>query len=243
MVRGTPFSFLTKFDLQGLGINTGIGDVGNLVWKLAFLESGLASPEFMKTYTLERRQVALANTIQSHLNEQRIWNISNALGLTSQSKISSEINPAMDIDENAHEGVKQAIEGNREHFDSLDLQLGYIYGKERDSTRSVSTYVASTESGARLPHAWIGRTKTISSLDFVPQDSFVVFVNGSINDGAWTGGSAFLKVQSTEDEDWAQWRNVVNMKDKALVVRPDQHILGHVKSYSEALQLIEGFLH
>ena len=45
--------------------------------------------------------------------------------------------------------VNAAIEGNRDHFDCLDLQLGYTYGKRRDSTKTARIYVPRTEVGAK----------------------------------------------------------------------------------------------
>jgi 2-polyprenyl-6-methoxyphenol hydroxylase-like FAD-dependent oxidoreductase len=40
------------------GMNTGIGDAGNLGWKLALVARGLAAPELLDSYAAERRPVA-----------------------------------------------------------------------------------------------------------------------------------------------------------------------------------------
>ncbi|KAI8339566.1 FAD binding domain-containing protein [Chlamydoabsidia padenii] len=42
----------------GQGINTGFGDVFNLIWKLCLVEKGLLDRKVLKTYTLERHAVA-----------------------------------------------------------------------------------------------------------------------------------------------------------------------------------------
>ncbi|KAI9477701.1 FAD binding domain-containing protein [Zychaea mexicana] len=42
----------------GQGLNTGIGDVFNLVWKIAMVNAGLAKPVLLSTYEPERRPIA-----------------------------------------------------------------------------------------------------------------------------------------------------------------------------------------
>ncbi|CAO3647342.1 unnamed protein product [Cunninghamella blakesleeana] len=62
----------------GQGVNTGFGDVFNLVWKLALVEQGVLKRDILKTYTYERRPVAkhvihidkiAAKTAASHESE------------------------------------------------------------------------------------------------------------------------------------------------------------------------------
>jgi 2-polyprenyl-6-methoxyphenol hydroxylase-like FAD-dependent oxidoreductase len=52
----------------GFGMNTGVQDVHNLVWKLAAVLKGLASPSLLDTYHDERQPVARAITEQSLIN-------------------------------------------------------------------------------------------------------------------------------------------------------------------------------
>jgi 2-polyprenyl-6-methoxyphenol hydroxylase-like FAD-dependent oxidoreductase len=52
----------------GLGMNTGVQDVHNLVWKLATVLKGIASPLPLDTYHDERQPVARAITEQSLIN-------------------------------------------------------------------------------------------------------------------------------------------------------------------------------
>ncbi|KAI8139721.1 FAD binding domain-containing protein [Fennellomyces sp. T-0311] len=42
----------------GQGLNTGVGDVFNLMWKIAMVNAGLAKPSLLSTYETERRPVA-----------------------------------------------------------------------------------------------------------------------------------------------------------------------------------------
>ncbi|CAO3621842.1 unnamed protein product [Cunninghamella echinulata] len=62
----------------GQGVNTGFGDVFNLIWKLTLVEKGVLKHNILKTYTYERRPVAkhvihidkvAAKTAASHESE------------------------------------------------------------------------------------------------------------------------------------------------------------------------------
>src|SRR5712675_223098 len=48
--------------LGGLGMNTGIGDVMNLCWKLAAVHQGWAGPRLAESYEIERRPMGVRNS-------------------------------------------------------------------------------------------------------------------------------------------------------------------------------------
>ena len=48
--------------LGGLGMNTGIGDVMNLCWKLAAVHQGWAGPRLLDSYEIERRPMGVRNS-------------------------------------------------------------------------------------------------------------------------------------------------------------------------------------
>ena len=48
--------------LGGLGMNTGIGDVMNLCWKLAAVHQGWAGPRLIESYEIERRPIGVRNS-------------------------------------------------------------------------------------------------------------------------------------------------------------------------------------
>src|SRR5262249_46976752 len=48
--------------LGGLGMNTGIGDVMNLCWKLAAVRQGWAGPRLTDSYEIERRSMGVRNS-------------------------------------------------------------------------------------------------------------------------------------------------------------------------------------
>jgi hypothetical protein len=50
--------------------------------------------------------------------------------------------------------IKSHVEAQREHFDNLELHIGYVYG-DKSVPPNASKYTPKFVPGARLPHAWI----------------------------------------------------------------------------------------
>jgi hypothetical protein len=51
--------------------------------------------------------------------------------------------------------IADGIEGQQEHFDNLELHLGYVYNDASYRPPHASHFKAKFISGARLPHTWI----------------------------------------------------------------------------------------
>jgi 2,4-dichlorophenol 6-monooxygenase len=56
----------------GLGLNTGVEDAENLLWKLGAVLRGRVSPALLDSYATECRPIALRNTNQSVTNHARM---------------------------------------------------------------------------------------------------------------------------------------------------------------------------
>ncbi|HEX7459374.1 MAG TPA: FAD-dependent monooxygenase, partial [Acidimicrobiales bacterium] len=147
----------------GLGLNTGVADVHNLVWKLAAVEQGRASPALLATYESERRPVAQRNADKSLENAVRLLDVFAACGATGSAPESSEAFYAALATPAGRAVIATAVGGQVEHFDQLGLQLGFTYGAGSgpvldDGTPAVEvdnpvrTYAPSTRPGGRLPH-------------------------------------------------------------------------------------------
>lgn len=65
----------------GLGLNTGVADVHNLAWKLAWVVFGRAREALLDTYELERRPVGIAATADSVANFEGLFEVVAALGI------------------------------------------------------------------------------------------------------------------------------------------------------------------
>jgi putative polyketide hydroxylase len=94
----------------GFGMNTGVQDVHNLVWKLALVLRGQASPALLDSYETERKPVAASNAAWSVANGARFRAIGRALA-------GGEAAALADL-----------IEEQRSHVDATDQDLGFGYG-------------------------------------------------------------------------------------------------------------------
>ena len=136
-------------------MNSGLGDVHNLAYKLAAVHHGSATDALLDTYEAERRQVALVNSQQSVKNGKKIFGLLKALGTTDPDVDVARHNLYQTIhDQKAMIEISKGIEDQREHFDNLGLHIGYVYGDKR-IPNNASVYEPVCVPGARLPHAWI----------------------------------------------------------------------------------------
>lgn len=168
----------------GLGLNTGIADAHNLAWKIAGVRGGWAAPALLDTYESERRPVALANSRQSLVNANLITELFGLLGYTADPGQSERRFAERLADPARRAAIARNIEAHRQHFDSLALQLGYVYGEAGTPPSDVSRYVPSFRPGARLPHGWIERAgQRTSTLDLLSDAEFTL-LTGPAGD-AW----------------------------------------------------------
>lgn len=97
--------------MGGHGLNTGLGDVVNLGWKLAAVLSGQASEELLDSYEMERRPVALRNISIAKKNAEDAANIRK------------NFPPEIDAAAFARENQRVALQ----HAQSHGVALGYQY--------------------------------------------------------------------------------------------------------------------
>jgi 2-polyprenyl-6-methoxyphenol hydroxylase-like FAD-dependent oxidoreductase len=227
----------------GLGLNTGVADAHNLVWKLAAVEHGWAPPGLLDTYGTERRPVARDNADKSLENALGMLDVFAACGATGpQAEQRAAFDAALSTDA-GRAAIAAAAEGQGEHFDMLGLQLGFGYdpatGPVLDDgsvpvpvANPVREYAPSTRPGGRLPHAWVERDgDRVSTLDLVAPGRFVLLTGSD----AWAdaadglvGGPVPLDVVrvgvDVRDPDGA-WSAVSGIgRSGAVLVRPDQHV-------------------
>jgi 2,4-dichlorophenol 6-monooxygenase len=225
----------------GMGMNTGIQDAHNLVWKIAAVEAGWASPSLLDTYEGERRPVAQNNADQSLANAFKMVDVFAALGLSEDRDASRRNFRSALTDPAARTALASAIANQQEHFDMFGLQLGFRYdagaivpdGREKPHCDNpVRSFVPCLRSGMRLPHAWVvhdGRRTSI--LDLIACDRLTV-VAGS-DGGSWAHAAATTEPHELrvliEGRDFidneGHWAAVREIGESgAVLVRPDQHV-------------------
>jgi 2,4-dichlorophenol 6-monooxygenase len=210
----------------GLGLNTGVADVHNLVWKIAAVEAGWADPSILDTYEAERRPVARFNCDQSLANAFKLIEVPIAFGFTDDPDGSARVLADVLADPARRAEVEAAIAGQAIHFDLLGLQLGHVYDGPLvvgDGTEAVvldepaRDYLPSTRPGGRLPHGWLD--DGTSTLDLVDLALPTVLLRDGTEPPALPSS---VVARAVDAEVWDDTFGIA--ADVCLVVRPDQHI-------------------
>lgn len=173
----------------GQGMNTAIGDIHNLCWKLALVVKRLAGDELLDTYAEERLPVIRFNVEQSVRNARSM----EAAGLGGIMKTHE------DYREEDIPRMREAIPNQRDHFEYYGQTYGYVYrsplvideGGEA-SLQAVNTYSASAAPGGRAPHCWLRVREggpTMSTIDLFKDDQFTLLAGRDAQ--AWA--AAFTK--------------------------------------------------
>ncbi|MGW3150290.1 FAD-dependent monooxygenase [Streptomyces sp. NPDC001177] len=136
----------------GFGLNTGVQDVHNLVWKLDLVRRGLAAERLLDTYESERRPVAISNALWSKENADRfeaVWE-----------RITARTSAAAPIDR------------QRAHLAALERDLAFRYTEGAlvpDATGAFAeaSHPFTAAVGRRAPHLWlrVGGEQEQSTLD------------------------------------------------------------------------------
>ncbi|KAK5994362.1 Tetracenomycin A2 monooxygenase-dioxygenase [Cladobotryum mycophilum] len=168
----------------GLGLNSGLADAHNLAWKIAAVQSGWADDTILDSYEDERRPIALVNSAQSVKNGKKIFSFLKTLDTTGIDDVNeARMNLVQSVRDPAkRDMIAREVEGQREHFDNLELHIGYVYG-DKSSPQNASSFAPKFIAGARLPHAWIKPRASTTRLNMTPIDVSYVkeFPVGEIN--------------------------------------------------------------
>ncbi len=220
----------------GQGMNTAVGDVQNLCWKLALVLKGAAHESILDTYEEERLPVIRFNVEQSVRNARRM----ESAGLGGIMKTHEDFREE-DIDR-----MREAIPGQREHFEYYGQTYGYAYRSRLvfdeggpSEPQDVNTYAATAAPGARAPHCWLRAPEggaTISTIDLFKDLKFTLlagrnsqqWVNAFLKAGAARGvpSQAFVIGANGDliDHMGAFYDLYEISANGAVLVRPDGHV-------------------
>ncbi|MEM7337145.1 MAG: FAD-dependent monooxygenase [Actinomycetota bacterium] len=230
----------------GLGLNTGVADVHNLIWKIAGVEAGWLHAATLDTYEAERRPVAVFNSEQSLHNALRLVEIPAAFGYGNGVEPTTDAMYAALADPSTRASVEAAIANQAIHFDLLGLQLGHSYEGSlviADGTPAETPaepardYWPSTRPGGRLPHCWLDASS--STLDLVDPGVPTVLVCAGAEAPAPRAAAPYV-VETVPVDVWTQIPGLV--PERCLVVRPDQHVAyrGNLSGVASALTRLFG---
>jgi hypothetical protein len=193
----------------GFGMNTGIQDVHNLVWKIALVRTGVAGEGLLETYETERRPVARFNADRSLENSQMVARIQAAATSGTEDGASPDKTSAAVVPDGSEPPA---------------------------ADDAVIDYVATGRPGHRAPHLWLERDgERCSTLDRFGK-GFTVLTGAEGASWVEAGKTAGEKLgvplecwtigegRDYEDEP-GDWRAQYGVDDDgAVLVRPDGHV-------------------
>lgn len=223
----------------GMGYNTAIEDAVNIGWKLASVIRGVAHPDLLKSYSAERRPIALRNT-------EFALAFADSVGLYVPS-------PAIEDDGPAGQAARARAAVYLSNHAANEFSIpGFTLGGRYDSSPVIvgdgtpappdaaTVYVPTAKPGGRAPHVWLKDGRSLfDALGFEwnllcfegdrnPVDMFAVEANKM--------GLA-LKVLDLSDEPVAQ-----DLYEAPFaLLRPDQIVAwrGSLVSQSEVRRILE----
>jgi 2-polyprenyl-6-methoxyphenol hydroxylase-like FAD-dependent oxidoreductase len=220
--------------LGGLGMNTGIGDVMNLCWKIAADHQGWAGPRLVDSYETERRPFGLRNS---------------QLGVQCTKVMDGWVVPP-DFEQEGEQaqaarekfGIR-IMEEDRAQYLTVGLQLGERYEGSPivwpDGTPAPpdrwDSYTPLDRPGARAPHYWLAKGHALFD-EFGPGFTLIDFGNpegaAAIADAARARGVPLKTVRPARPEGDLY-------RTRLVLVRPDQHIAWHGDAADDALVVID----
>ena len=147
----------------GYGMNTGIGDAGDLAWKLAARLNGWGGAGLLDSYDVERRPVGVRNVSAAAGNFSR---------LRAKLDYSGILEDTPRGEAKRREVAATLDEGIKRQWEVHGVSLGYRYENSPicvpDGTPptpdDMSDYVPTARPGHRVPHAWLADGRSILDL-------------------------------------------------------------------------------
>jgi 2-polyprenyl-6-methoxyphenol hydroxylase-like FAD-dependent oxidoreductase len=219
--------------LGGLGMNTGIGDVMNLSWKLAAVHQGWAGPRLLDSYETERRPMGVRNS---------------RLGIQCTRVMDGWTLPPGFENEGAQADAARRAFGTRimqedtPQYLSVGIQLGERY---EDSPivwpdgcaappDAWDTYTPHDRPGARAPHFWLAPGRSLYD-DF--GKGFTLLEFGAAEDAGAIERAAHVRGVPLTTLRLQESHRVYD--SRLVLVRPDQHIAWHGDSARDAMAVVD----
>ncbi|KAK1621948.1 hypothetical protein BDP81DRAFT_510595 [Colletotrichum phormii] len=189
----------------GYGMNTAVGDIFDLGWKLSAVLNGWGGQELLRSYEVERKPVAIRNIERSGQHFQ-----------VHQTYVKWVTDEGADI--------LSKMEERKSLFDRIKTHTEAHQGENKDHGIEMGTFVPSSWPGGRAPRVYLKDGDTSIFHLFGAEFSIIDFTR------AWTWSQEFgaaaaeleiplTKVHLPEE---AQARKVWGID--AVLIRPDDHI-------------------
>ncbi|EEU43583.1 uncharacterized protein NECHADRAFT_82515 [Fusarium vanettenii 77-13-4] len=247
-----------------LGMNTGIQDVQNLVWKLELaLGDENKYDSLLDSYDTERRPIGERVGLTSLKNLRMHREVMDtALGI-SDTKSLAENEAALEVlfdsthpeNANKRQAVKNAAKVLDTEFKASGSEVGWFYpsadinnegGKHhggqllKDGTYDQTVYHPSTIPGHHLPHCWVEKQgKRVAIRDLVPLSKMLLLAQTS---GWDLFENSLVQVEMIGSNGWkdvfGDWQRQCGLdKHGAVLVRPDGIVAWRGAKMSDLLEV------
>ncbi len=163
----------------GLGVNTGLQGMHNVMWKLAYCAKGLAGWGLLQTYDTERRAPSADTVAQSVRNSANVMRIHHAW------RGNLPLDTATVIRESRRYGNHLGVEFGAHYNSGAVVPDGTAPPHVDDE---YSDYAQSAVPGCRAPHLWLGKHRALSTVHLWSA-GFTVFATAGAG-AAWREAAA-----------------------------------------------------
>lgn len=191
---------------NGLGSNSSLQDSYNLAWKIAYYMRGLAGPNLLSSYSIERQPVGLGVITRANQGLRDHLACWTALGVTEPTLEAStaafnELKAPTPGGAARRKAFKDAVAGTAREFHAVGQEMNQrydgspgIYFDDETEPRPelpedpVLYHQISTYPGARLPHAWLNTRRPgtpISTQDIAGKGRFTIISGPGDGNHQW----------------------------------------------------------
>ncbi|KAH0847693.1 hypothetical protein FOPE_01033 [Fonsecaea pedrosoi] len=197
--------------MNGLGSNTCIQDAFNLGWKVAYVLKGLAGPELLESYSVERQPVGqgvVARANQGFNDYGPLWDNLGILedDIEKRKEIWYEFAQDSPQGRRRRQVFQKTLHATKSEIQGLGIEMNQrytaphaaVYTDDEESQSPpafakdpIRHYEPSTYPGCRVPHAWLTTLvpgKKISTIDLCGKGRFTIFT-GIGGREAWRGAA------------------------------------------------------
>jgi 2-polyprenyl-6-methoxyphenol hydroxylase-like FAD-dependent oxidoreductase len=205
-----------------LGMNTGIGDVVDLGWKLAAVLAGWGGTDLLSSYEIERRPIGLRNVgmaAEFYRNHQKADDDLAFIedGSTRGAEVRRRIGEAL-------------VRDVGRMFRTIGLQIGYRYENSPicipDCTPAYpddpEVFVPSARPGSRAPHVWLGEGYSI--LDLYGRGFVLLRLGADAPDGSRLEEAAAQRRVPLRTITITDCEAMQLYEKRLVLVRPDGHV-------------------
>ncbi len=205
----------------GFGMNTGIGDVVDLAWKIEATLAGWGGARLLESYDAERRPIGLRNTLEAADNYARSGDIFAQ---------PAHVEDAGPVGEATRAAIGRLLPPKIKHFAPIGVHLGYRYEGSpiivADGTpapaQEAASYAPTSRPGHRAPHAWLASGQ--STLDLFGRGFVLLSFGDGAGGGEAFGAAARAKGVPLRMETIADPAVSALYERRFVLVRPDGHV-------------------